>query len=275
MSYTLLIIDDDPDILVPMSSFLSKRDFSVIEAKSSEEAFGILETQQPDLIITDVLLPQANGYEFLKQVKADAMTRDIPVLVMTGRGKMRDVFETLGVSGFIAKPFVPEELFQMVKEILSIQEAVVNSNLDGGEKRVLIVGRQEFEDVLKDIRDIVEHLKCQGLYVFSVPDAVAKTVEFVPDAFIIDVQLNGKDSAELVNIIRHLPNYEDKPIIGFCYYDIENLGDSRLRQKIHQIQHDAEKFLENGALLYVERYAREEMIKVIKEHILTYGKSVA
>ena len=58
MAKTILIIDDDPDILITTSSMLKKRDFEVLEAKSAEEALELLKSQHPDLILTDVLLPE-------------------------------------------------------------------------------------------------------------------------------------------------------------------------------------------------------------------------
>jgi DNA-binding response OmpR family regulator len=225
--------------------------------------------QHPDLILTDVLLPKMNGYEFVKELKNCSFTANIPILVMTGRGQMKEVFDAAGVAGFISKPFHPKELISKIHEILSIQEitSLSQENVEK-KKHIVIVGRKEFEDILNDVLNIVQHLNCDGKIVFSVSEGVAAAVEFSSDAFLVDVQLDGKHSAEFVNIIRHLPGFEEKPIVGFCYYLIALLSDPLLRKKISFIDEDVERFLQNGANIFLGRYSREVMIAGVKDNIL-------
>jgi len=119
---TVLVIDDDEDILASISSMLGKRGARVITAMSAEEALDILKEQSPDVILTDVLLPQMNGYDFLKMIRSYPPTANIPVVVMTGRSQMKDVFEIAGVAAFIAKPFSPEILMETMAEALRTKD---------------------------------------------------------------------------------------------------------------------------------------------------------
>lgn len=114
MERTVLVVDDDVDILAATSSMLGKRGVGSITAMSAEEALDILKKHSPDMILTDVLLPQMNGYEFLKMIRTYPPTAGIPVIVMTGRAQMKDAFEIAGVAAFIAKPFSPEQLMETI-----------------------------------------------------------------------------------------------------------------------------------------------------------------
>jgi DNA-binding response OmpR family regulator len=264
MERTILLVDDDPDILKSTASLLSKRGFKVIEAADAETALSMLRVNRPGLILTDVLLPSMNGYEFVKQVKAGVFTSDIPILVMTGRGQMRESFEVAGVNGFIQKPFSVEELLAKIHEITDISDIARNED-DGVFKKIFILGRASEQDVLNDIDRVVVQSGCEVLRSHSVSDAVAKTVEFNPDAFIVDIQLEGKPSSEFVNIVRRLPLCEKKPIIGFCYYKVADLGNDDCRKQVARVQEDADKFLRSGADLYIGRYSAEGLITALKE----------
>lgn len=260
----ILLVDDDPDILASTASLLKKRGFDVIEAQDAETALEILRGQRPDLIVTDVLLPKMNGYEFVKEVKSGVFTADIPVLVMTGRGQMKESFEAAGVNAFIQKPFSPDALMEKIIEITGTDEIAKNSQTRFFRK-ILILGRRGQLELLNDIENLLTHSGCTVTRVYSVSDGIAKTIEEEPDAFVVDVQLDGKHASEFVMIVRRLPGCEHKPIVGFCYYDINNLGDAEYRKQVTGIDHDSEQFLKNGADTYIGRYSGEALIAALKE----------
>ncbi|MEW5895973.1 MAG: response regulator, partial [Candidatus Omnitrophota bacterium] len=263
---TILIVDDDPDICITTSSVLKKRGFIPVEARTAEDALAILEKTCPDLILTDVLLPEMNGYEFIKTVKASAVLAEVPVLVLTGRGQMKEAFDLIGVSGFITKPFSIDELLIKIDEVFGLRGDIASKA--GLRKKILVVGRLEFKDVLDEILMLLKQFGCQTACAFAVPEALSKTIEFSPDAFVTDVQLDGHHSAELVNIVRHLPRFEEKPIVGFSYYRLASLNEETHRQKLLQIQEDAKRFQETGANEYIGRYTQQSLISSIKNYLL-------
>jgi len=114
MERTVLVVDDDADILAATSSMLGKRGLGSITAMSAEEALDILKKYSPDIILTDVLLPQ--------MIRTYPPTAGIPVIVMTGRAQMKDAFEIAGVAAFIAKPFSPEQLMETIFGVFRMGE---------------------------------------------------------------------------------------------------------------------------------------------------------
>ncbi|HSV43534.1 MAG TPA: response regulator [Candidatus Bathyarchaeia archaeon] len=272
---TILIIDDDPDILISTSSMLKKRGFNVIEAKSAEDGLSILKDRRPDLILTDVLLPQMNGFELVKQIRQSPLIRGIPILVITGRGHMKESFDILGVEGFISKPFTPEALVQRIDNILEIHHIREEKTDTQQKNTVLVVGQSQFRPILDEIVQTISQLGFQGMFVTSVPEAMAKMVEHGLSVLLVDVQLEGKPAADLVNMVRHLPGYEETIIIGFSYYRIDQLSDGESRKKILNIESNSQLFLKAGANHYMGRYSQELLISIFKTEILKKNERIS
>ena len=169
---TILIVDDDPDILITTSSILKKRGFIPLEAQTAENALSVLENARPDLIITDVLLPEMNGYEFIKTVKASPFLAEIPILILTGRGQMKESFDHLGVNGFITKPFSIEELLERINEIFDINEVIPSASVS--KKKILIVCKSELKDIVEDVTSVVRQFTCLPDHASTVAEAMAK-----------------------------------------------------------------------------------------------------
>ncbi len=264
MGRTILLIDDDLDILATTASMLKKRGFDVLPSSDAESALNILRSDHPDLIITDVLLPHMNGFEFVKQLRAGVFTADIPVLVITGRAQMKESFDVIGVDGFIHKPFTPDDMIQKIDEILNIKKIRDDKGAQRY-RRVCVVGRACFSDVIQDIQSVLSRFGCEVVCTYSVSDAVAKTIECDPDAFVVDVQLEGKHSSEFVDIIRHLPRCEHRPMVGFCYYRLSDLSDDACRKQVSMIEDDARRFMTSGANVYIGRYGSDRLVSAFKD----------
>lgn len=111
---TLLIIDDMPHHLKLLKHYLQQYDFNVRLADSGGMAFEILNNGafKPDLILLDAIMPEMDGYEVCRLLKANPQTADIPVIFMTSLWEMNDKISafSVGASDFLTKPFPPEEL---------------------------------------------------------------------------------------------------------------------------------------------------------------------
>lgn len=129
MDNTILLVDDDEDIVSSMTAALTRRGYRVLQASDGKAALNILHGATPALIITDILMPEMDGFHFYKMLKNDPLLKDIAVLIMSGRGAMEGSFRVLGVDDFIVKPFSPEDLFSKVAEILSKKESVLAQGL--------------------------------------------------------------------------------------------------------------------------------------------------
>ncbi|MGR8931453.1 MAG: response regulator [Gammaproteobacteria bacterium] len=120
---TILVVDDTPDNLVLMSNLL-KNDYKVKVANGGEKALKIARADMPpDLILLDIMMPEIDGYDVCKQLKADAATRNIPVIFLTAKSEVED--ETyglgLGAADYITKPISPPIVLARIKTHLSIK----------------------------------------------------------------------------------------------------------------------------------------------------------
>lgn len=115
----ILTIDDDPDILDVLQLTLADQ-YEVIQAKNGVEGMHIIQQKIPDLIVCDYVMPVMNGREFCRSIKKDILLQHIPVIMLTGKGEIRDRVEGIeaGVDDYVVKPFAPDELLARIKMIL-------------------------------------------------------------------------------------------------------------------------------------------------------------
>lgn len=116
----VLVADDDEDILVLVRTVLERAGYEVVAARDGAEAIAAAQQRRPDLAVLDVSMPELDGLEVLRRLRADASTSDVPVLLLSARVQEDDVargFAT-GASAYVQKPFSPRELSDRVSELL-------------------------------------------------------------------------------------------------------------------------------------------------------------
>jgi len=116
----LLLIDDDPNLILLVKDYLEFRGYEVITAENGREALEVLEGDIPDMIICDVMMPEMDGYSFVKHVREDPKTSWVPVLFLSAKGQSQDRVKGLntGADVYMVKPFEPEELVAQVESSL-------------------------------------------------------------------------------------------------------------------------------------------------------------
>jgi DNA-binding NarL/FixJ family response regulator len=116
----LLLIDDDPNLIMLVKDYLEFRGYDVLTAENGREGLQVLENTLPDMIICDVMMPEIDGYSFVKQVREDTRTSWIPVLFLSAKGQSQDRVKGLntGADVYMVKPFEPEELVAQVESSL-------------------------------------------------------------------------------------------------------------------------------------------------------------
>lgn len=116
----VLIVDDDPGLRSFVKASLELEGYSVREAGSAEEGLAALEEGAPDLILLDVMMPQVDGWEMLRRVQERHGVGSIPVLMFSGKVDEAAAAEARdrGASGFIGKPFDPQQLIESAKQML-------------------------------------------------------------------------------------------------------------------------------------------------------------
>lgn len=103
----VLVIDDDPTFLLVMREILDRQGYAVSTARDAHHALAILDDETPDIILTDIMMPEIDGLTLVRELKKRAKTSSIPTLVITalGRSEVGSQVEDSGANGFITKPF--------------------------------------------------------------------------------------------------------------------------------------------------------------------------
>ena len=117
---SLLLVDDDPEILTLLRAKLADEPFELLTAVEGESALNIVRTQKPDLVVLDINLPGLSGLEVCRSLRADKDTRDIPIIILSGRSDQIDRVLGLefGADDYVTKPFNPRELILRIHNVL-------------------------------------------------------------------------------------------------------------------------------------------------------------
>lgn len=116
MNKKILVIDDDVDILEPMSLLLEGEGYIVGTTTKGEQAYSEVSSFKPDLILLDILMSGSDGRTICKKLKNDKKTKDIKIIMMSAHPGADKDAKRCGANGFIAKPFEIDELLRIVKE---------------------------------------------------------------------------------------------------------------------------------------------------------------
>ena len=120
MMRRILVVDDEPSIVRPLTFILKKNGYEVLTAANGEEGLNAAQTEKPDLIFLDVMMPKKNGYEVCREIKQNPEIKDIYVIILTARGVEPDEEEKkrIGANEFMSKPFSPIKVVEKVNNIL-------------------------------------------------------------------------------------------------------------------------------------------------------------
>jgi len=116
----IVVIEDETDILEVIAYNLKREGYDVITSTSGEDGLEKIERTKPNLVVLDLMLPEVDGIELCRKLKADPLTQSIPVIMVTAKGEESDVVLGLGVGAddYVTKPFSPRELTARVKAVL-------------------------------------------------------------------------------------------------------------------------------------------------------------
>ena len=120
----ILVIDDEEDILELLRFNLTKEGYQVCCASTGEQALSLARTERPDLILLDLMLPGIDGLEVAKRLKADPLTRNMPIVMLTAKGEESDIVTglELGAEDYVTKPFSRKVLVARLRAVLRRKE---------------------------------------------------------------------------------------------------------------------------------------------------------
>ena len=130
----ILLVDDEPSVLKILTRRLEINHYDVITATDGLEGLDRAMTDKPDLIISDIMMPNMDGYTFVRKVRADPQLSRVPVIILTAKDRMQELFIFQGVKDcdYIVKPFESEDLLKKIKDLLARVETYLGPGNPSG-----------------------------------------------------------------------------------------------------------------------------------------------
>ena len=122
MSKRVLVVDDEPNIVMSLEFLMRRAGFEVTVARNGQEALDKLEGVPPDLLLLDVMMPEFDGYEVCERIRARSDWRGTKIVMLTARGREveRERGLSLGADAYVTKPFSTRDLVDQVKRMLDV-----------------------------------------------------------------------------------------------------------------------------------------------------------
>jgi DNA-binding NarL/FixJ family response regulator len=113
----ILIVDDDATLRTALSRYLSKRGYAVLDAASAIEALALFEADPADLIVSDVLMPEMDGFEFCRRLRVTRLGQLVPFIFLSSKAEVEDRVQghSIGADDYVIKPFEPRELLAKIE----------------------------------------------------------------------------------------------------------------------------------------------------------------
>lgn len=120
MTKTVLIVDDEPNIVISLEFLMKQAGYRVCVAQDGDEALLMVEDEKPDLILLDLMIPKRDGYDVCQTLRNTEKWKALPIIMLTAKGREveREKGFALGANAYVTKPFATQELTALVKKTL-------------------------------------------------------------------------------------------------------------------------------------------------------------
>ena len=120
MSAKILVVDDSALVRKVVNTFLEGEGYELVMASDSAKVIDLIEEINPDLVISDIMMPNMDGYTFLRHIRKTKSRESLPMIMMSTKKReaMEDLFTTYGISGYLEKPFEKDALVTLIQEVL-------------------------------------------------------------------------------------------------------------------------------------------------------------
>ncbi|MEQ9359890.1 MAG: response regulator transcription factor [Coleofasciculus chthonoplastes F3-SA18-01] len=188
MSAQLLLVDDEPGVRVAVKEYLEEvGGFTVDVASNANDAWQMLQQKTPNLVITDVMMPQVDGYQFLQKLREDPRFKLLPVVFLTARGMTTDRIQgyQAGCDAYLSKPFDTDELVAIVENLLERRAATAKET----------AGTADLGNIEKELTAIREMLAQRG-NISQTPPPIR--IDFTPrEQSVLDLVAQGLMNKEI------------------------------------------------------------------------------
>ncbi len=223
MAHKILIVDDEPALLLILKGRLEAEQYQVVTAGDADEGLAKFKSEKPNLVITDVMMPGLSGYEFFEALrKLGGEGATVPVIVTSARGSMSQFFDTWAITAFVPKPFDMPLLVKKVKEAMPapvLTHPVAKAApvpIKGEQRTALLAGVSEFE--LRKMKDFLEQNLCTVVQGLDEEDAFRTARKLKPDFIFFEFWEDPTrfDAAKLLHYLKADSITQQIPYAVFC-----------------------------------------------------------
>ncbi len=266
----ILIVDDEPLNIRVLQNQLQMNNYDVMTAQDGFKALEKLESEKPDLIILDLMMPYMSGYEFCTKVRETYKASELPIIILTAKNQVEDLVKGLdcGANDYITKPFSKQEIVSRIENQLKLRrfsEELLKVNLDlealnqSLEKKVLDRTHQlaDSNDQMKQLLQILCH---DLLNPFSSLHGILELISFEPEQF--DkmkeyMQIAVDNGIAIIEMVRRMKPLDENTIQ-------DELKMYRLKDLVTESRHIFSQRLNNKRLSLVEEVADDIFVEVEK-----------
>jgi len=217
----ILSIDDDPEVIEIIRSYLTPEGFSVVGAKSGDEGIQKAKELHPKLITLDIMMPKKDGWQTLRELKADPSTRSIPVVIHSIIENKPLAFG-LGAEEYLSKPIDPNQLIKTAKRYLL-----------GKQKPIMVV--DDNEDFVRLTTDILTGEGFQCVTAYNGKQALEKLKQHEPALILLDLIMPVMDGFEFVDAIQKDSVLRKIPIVIVTGKEVTPQDQEHLAHKIESL----------------------------------------
>ena len=255
----IIYVDDIQIMLLSIKDRLKKH-YEVYPAQSTEILFELLLKIVPDLILLDINMPETDGYETIRQLKADSRYAKIPVIFLTGNTDRESVVSamSLGAADILFKPVKDTVLIERIDYQFNYRKQLDNVPI--------ILAVDDSPSILKS----VNHALNDYYKVYTLPksEAIREILNMVtPDLFLLDCNMPVYNGFDLIDIIRKIPAHEETPIVFLTSErDYETVSAAiGLGVNDYILKPIDEMVLREKIALHIKNYAMRRILRTVKE----------
>ena len=213
----ILIIEDEGTVRTMLTAKLEEAGYLVFQADDGDSGYQIAKSVRPDLIISDILMPQMDGNQLMKKLRESAFGKDIPFIILSARSQMQDYFELMEVDDFIVKPFEPENFLERVGKVLDKYRKKMSVDHLAERKKILIFDDEDqayaqFRKILMDHHYEVDNAR-------TLEECLKRGDLFNPDLVALRFLLDRVSGDKLVSALKEVPAMANIPMVVYSRKD--------------------------------------------------------
>lgn len=214
---TVLLCDDDPEVLEVLSMVLREHGYAATAVARGRDAVDRAATDRPDVILLDLRMPGMSGWEAIRELKSRPQTRDIPIVVMSALTPATDPDLVAHTEGWLTKPVDTDRM-----------DRVLAAAVDGGHRPTALIVEDD-DDLAAVLVAIFQQRGLRAVRAATQQDAIAQLADLRPDVLVLDLYLPDGDGYGVVDQLRREGRLCDVPVVVYSAHQLDAADRERLR----------------------------------------------